>query len=45
MLVNVNVPKREFGATLDRCIHAPTSSPDEHEIGKTVRAGFVSKLS
>jgi hypothetical protein len=35
--------EREFGATLDRCIHVPTSSPDEHEIGKTVSAGFVSK--
>jgi hypothetical protein len=43
--VLVNVPERESGATLDRCIHVPTSSPDEHEIGKPVSAGVASKLS
>jgi hypothetical protein len=43
--VNVNVPERESGGTLDLFIHVPTSSPDEHEIGKIASTRLVSKLS
>ena len=42
--VNVNVPERESGAILDLCSDVPTSSPYEHEIGKTVSTRLVSKL-